>query len=79
MPYWEKPQLDIIVSDEEVVRYEIDKITAGIRYHEEQIRRLNLYRNKLIKNGIEAVEKYQKELLRNVIKQGKEYLIFMKF
>jgi hypothetical protein len=59
MPYWEKPKeekVEITVSDEELLQYEIDDINRRIKDHEDTIQSFTTYRNELMEKGIDAVK-----------------------
>jgi len=70
MPYWEKPEVEIEVSDDELLRHEIDDVTEQIREYENSLNLLNEYRNELIEKGVDAVR--EKELTKMMMKYSKE-------
>jgi len=72
MPYWEnqKVETDVTVSDDELLRHEIDDVNKRIKKFEDRLSFLNSYRESLIKIGTDAI--VEKDMTRNMLKMSKE-------
>jgi hypothetical protein len=73
MPYWEKPAPGpIIVTDEELLQWEIENTTKHIHKLKDEIEALETYRIKLKTIGVSEVP--LKEAKREMIKGNKEHV-----